>query len=244
MDALFGRLPGQKERHLATAGIIQRVRIISVFDSAAPVNLSTALVAEHPTSTLLVPRRTAALPYLQTHGERADVVFAVSASPTHDRCAAYYTTDDDARPGVPFQLDGTAFVHRYYCSIPGTIALHVTAAALTPLHEFQHAVSSYTNGSIIDLYVGNISPALNCKVGRPIPAVFGTYAGTTYNADPSRDGLGYDASWRSYHCELHDPAVPAVMDNYWRASPPELCENDRITRAFLADRIMAKLGRP
>jgi len=69
--------------------------------------------------------------------------------------------------------------------------------------------------------------------------------GIALAADPSRDGLGYEAGWQSYHCELNDPAFPAVMDDYWRAhdTVPEHCQHDLLTRMFLLDRVRAKLVR-
>jgi hypothetical protein len=130
--------------------------------------------------------------------------------------------------------------------IPGTVALHTTSSSLTPLHEFGHAASSYSNGSVTDLYVDS-PPALNNKRGRPIPGSFANYAGSALASDSARDGIGYPASWQSYHCELHDAALPAVMDDYWLASTgaggPEACQHDKITRAFLRDRILAKMSR-
>jgi hypothetical protein len=243
LDALFGRLAGQRETHLAASGLAGRIRMTSIFDPLATATLATALVAEHATSNLLIPRRTAALPFLARYGETADVVFSVSLSAEHDRCSSYYTTDDDSRAGVAFQLDGQPFSHRYYCVIPGTVALHATAYSLTPLHEFQHAVSSYTNGAITDLYVDS-QAALNCKVGRPIPLGFASYGGNGYSSDTMRDGLAYPPSWQSYHCELCDKSEPAVMDDYWQASAPELPQNDTITRQFIQDRIAAKMARP
>lgn len=105
-------------------------------------------------------------------------------------------------------------------------------------------MSSYNNGTIVDLYVD--SPAgLNKKAMRPIPSGFAVYDGIALASDPVRDGLGYPADWFTYHCELNDRAYPAVMDNFWLAHDyaPERCQHDRITRMFLLDRIRAKLRR-
>jgi hypothetical protein len=178
------------------------------------------------------------------YGLHADVAFAVSASPTHNRASAWFTSDDDSRGGVPFTLDGVSLSHRYYCLIPGTVALPADSKSITALHEFGHALSSYTNGGVTDLYV-NSNPALNVKQGRPIPIVFGQYNGANFLSDQTRDGLGYPPSWQSYHCELINPAIPAVMDDYWLAATgvPEQCEHDKITRQFLLDRLRAKTMR-
>jgi hypothetical protein len=40
-----------------------------------------------------------------------------------------------------------------------------------------------------------------------------------------------------------DPANPAVMDDYTRAGNALNCRHDAITRRFLVDRIVAKIGR-
>jgi hypothetical protein len=113
------------------------------------------------------------------------------------------------------------------------------------LHEFQHALGSYTNGQILDLYEPNES-GINKRQGRPIPAVFSTYDGLQHATDPVRDSVGYGVNWRSYHCALHAAGFPAVMDNYFRARNPPgplACENDTITRQFLIDRVRAEVAR-
>ncbi len=141
-------------------------------------------------------------------------------------------------------MNGVTRQHRHNNLIPGTVAIHATSRSLTALHEFGHALSSYTNGSVVDLYVDS-SAGLNNKRGRPIPPDFANYNGATMAADTVRDGLGYPAGWQSYHCELIDPTVPAIMDDYWLAGSgiPEHCQHDRITRAFLRDRLLAKINR-
>jgi hypothetical protein len=84
---------------------------------------------------------------------------------------------------------------------------------------------------------------LNCKIGRPIPGAFATYNGSSFNSDGLRDGLGYPASWNSYHCDLVNTAAPALMDNYPAAASPLDCRHDQITAAYLTDRLIAKIGR-
>ncbi len=243
--ALFGGLPGQAEPMLGDPAIAPHVRLVTVFASNLGVSAATSLVAEdgYGDGALLIARRRIFDPLLVPLGVVADVAFAVSRSVTHRRASAWYTTDDDTKPGVPFQLDGVTLYHRFARLIPGTVAIHYTAASLTALHEFQHAISSYSNGSITDLYVDS-DPAVNNKHGRPIPAQFGRYAGAAYRSDPARDSLGYPPNWRSYHAELVMPARPAIMDDYWEGKPhPVNCENDAITRRFILDRIHAKLRR-
>ena len=244
VQALFGTLPNQAERFLGDPAIAPKVRVVSLFVTGLEVADANSLVAQDSMSNMLVARRTAFTPFLARYGLAADVAYAISASDTHTRASAWYTTDDDGRGGVPFTLDGINLSHRFYSLIPGTIAQHSSSTSLTALHEFGHALSSYSNGMIVDLYVDS-GPGANNKRGRPIPGQFAVYNGTSFASDSTRDGLGYPAGWQSYHCGLIDPALPAVMDNYWLASGgvPNQCQHDEITRQFLLDRVRAKLGR-
>jgi hypothetical protein len=248
-DCLFAVVPGIKERLLNDPAIDPHVRMISVWDSAAAVSAANALVGLDGVSNTLIARRREMQAFVSRYtvgGEplAADIIYGVSNSESHNRASAWFTSDDDSRPGVPFSLDTIPLAHRYYNLIPGTIAIHQSARDLTALHEFQHAISSYTNGSVVDLYVDS-SPGLNCKNGRPIPSNFGSYRGISYLADSTRNSLGYPAGWSSYHCELINPSFPAVMDDYYSASTgnPLDCQNDQITRVFVLDRIKAKLAR-
>jgi hypothetical protein len=241
-SCLFGKLPGQVEAPLADPAIEPKVRVISIFAPGLQAEDKNALIANDSVSNQLIARRTAFSPFLARFGFQADVAYAVSQSTTHSRATAWFTSDDDARGGVPFTLDGAHLVHRFFHLVPGTIAIHTTATSLTALHEFQHALSSYSNGSIIDLYVDS-SPGVNCKRGRPIPPNFANYNGTLFSSDPVRDGLGYGLGWLSYHCALIDPGLPAVMDNYFLGSTRDACQNDEITRRFILDRLNAKLNR-
>lgn len=243
VQALFGTLTAQRERFLGDPSIASKVRVVSLYVPGLPAEDTTSLVAQDSVSNLLIARRTAFTPFLARFGLEADVAYAISLSESHTRASAWFTSDDDGRGGVAFSLDGVTRFHRFWNLIPGTVAQHANSGSLTALHEFGHALSSYSNGSVVDLYVDG--PAgLNNKRGRPIPPDFAVYDGTALAADPLRDGLGY-GGWQSYHCELNDPAFPAVMDNYWLAhgGVPEHCQHDRITRTFLLDRIRAKLAR-
>jgi hypothetical protein len=246
-SSLFGGLPGQREAVLRDPSIVHATRVVSLYDDAVPTDLVLALVAQDGSSNLLIARRSVFNGFLARYpgfNITADVVYAVSASPTHSRASAWFTSDDDGRAGMPFTLDGAAYFHRYYNRIPGTIAIPVTATSLTALHEFGHAISSYSNGMIVDLYVDS-GAGLNNKLGRPIPPDFCDYNATVYASDSIRDGLGYPSLWSSYHCGLIDPACPSVMDDYWRSSSGSVtCMHDQVTRQFILDRVMAKAGRP
>ncbi|PYS25025.1 MAG: hypothetical protein DMF72_02985 [Acidobacteria bacterium] len=242
--SLFGGLAGQAERLLGDLAIAPKVRVLSVFDPGVPSGDQNSLVAQDGVSNLLVPRRDNFKPFLAQHGVEADVAYAVSLSQSHTRASAWFTTDDDAGPGNNFTLDGKTFSHRHRNITPGTIAIHSSATSMTAVHEFGHALSSYSNGAVLDLYVDS-KLGLNNKRGRPIPASFATYDGVVMASDPIRDSLGYPVTWQSYHCELITPAFPALMDNYWMAPGgiPEHCQHDRITRQFLMDRVRAKISR-
>jgi hypothetical protein len=236
---LFGNLPHQAEKLLAPQDITPKVREVSLYVPGLPVADPNALVSE--SYDLIEPRRTLFAPFMRRYGLEADVAFAVSLA-SNDRASAYHTSDDDSRPGTPFLLDGVSYSHRHFNHIPGTVAIHATTHSLVALHEFSHALASYTNGKILDLYVDS-QEGVNVKRGRPIPKRFADYNGTILASDPDRDTLGYPAGWASYHCELHAPSYPAVMDNFWQASVPERCEHDTITRRFLQDRVRAKMSR-
>jgi len=243
VSALFALLPTQRERFIAHPSIGPKIRVISAFVSGLPAQQSNSLVAQDAVSTLLVARRTVFMPFLLGIGINvADVVYAVSMSETHRRASAWFTSDDDAKAGIGFTLDSGMFTHRFFNIVPGTVAIHSSTDTFTPLHEFGHALSSYSNGKVVDLYTDS-GPGINNKNGRPIPPHFDSYDGTALASDLTRDGLGYPPGWSSYHCELIDPAVPAVMDNYFAAGTPEACQHDTMTRQFLMDRLRAKISR-
>jgi hypothetical protein len=243
-QCLFGSLLGEAEQFLNDPSIAVKLRVVSLWVTGLVSNDANALVAEDAddVSHILVARRSRFVTFLSRFNLQADVAYAVSQSPTHKRASAWYTSDDDASGGVPFAIDGMAFVHRHRCLIPGTVAIHSTANSLTAIHEFGHAASSYTNGDVTDLYVDS-APALNCRNGRPIPSDFADYDGTVFSSDTARDSLGYPSGWISYHCKLIDLAHPSVMDNYPLGTPPEASQHDAITRKFLLERIRSKTMR-
>jgi hypothetical protein len=245
VNCIFGALPGQAERFLADPRLGPKIRVVSLRVTGLPPEDAHALVGEASNLEALAPRRTPMAAFVRRFDVDADVIFAISASTAFERAraSAYAATDDDAGPGVPFELDGVQMSHRHRSEIPGTIALHHTTRSLTPLHEFSHALGSFTNGEITDLYEDS-SPAVNCRTGRPIPGHFATLDGRAFASDMQRDGIGYPASWQSFHCELIDPGNPSVMDDYREAPNNVLdCQHDAITRRFLTDRLLAKVGR-
>jgi hypothetical protein len=242
---LFGLLPGQVDKVLGLSPHANEIRVVSMCIPTTTVSDATALVAEDALddSLILVARRDQAHAFVSAESLDPDILFLVSQSPTHTRASAFGTTDDDTRSGIAFTYDGWNLSQRYFHLIPGMSAVHATVGGMTPVHEFGHAFSSYTNGYVTDLYVDG-TPAFNRKVGRPIPAKFAAYDGTTYNSDAVRDGLGYPGGWQSYHPELIDPTRPAIMDNYWAAAGgPLKCQHDKLTRAYILDRVHAKATR-
>ena len=243
-QALFGLLPEQAEPFLSDPGIAPGVRLVSLFVSGLEADDVNSLVAEDGVSDLLIARRARFRPFLERYGLVADVAYAISQSESHTRPSAWPATDDDSGSGVAFTIDGATFHHRHRCIVPGTVAQHAASAPLTALHEFGHALSSYSNGLIVDLYEDS-PPAINNRHGRPIPEQFAVYDGIALASDRNRNGLGYPAGWRSFHCELNDASFPALMDNYWLAHDgiPEHCQHDVVTRRFLLDRVRAKLAR-
>lgn len=242
LDCILGRLPGQAEVFMGDPAIGPHIRVESIRETGLPATPNNALAGESPLGQLLAPRRDEAVAFVRRHEVEPDVVFVISSSTVYSRASAFGTTDDVTRAGTPFVLDGANNTHWHFAEIPGTAALHHTNRSLTPLHEFGHAASSYQSGFVDDLYVDGVKQ-LNRRVGRPIPAQFATYAGAAYLSDLGRGGLGYPPSWKSYHCQHMVPALPAAMDDYTAVANPLLCRHDEMTIAYMADRLIAKIGR-
>lgn len=245
VDSLFGRLPGQAEKLLSDSPDAASIKVWSVFVPGLPPEAGNALVADYliPGSSILAPRRDAVVDFLRRMDLDPDIVFVVSNSPTNRRAAAYGTTDDDSRGGVDFSYDGRTMSHRFFHLVPGMAAMHTTSSGLTAAHEFGHAFSSYSNGFVTDLYVSG-DEQFNRKTGRPIPAEFCRYNAMAFASDPLRNGLGYPGDWTSYHPELADPANPSVMDNFWWGQDNGMaCRHDKLTKAYILDRIAAKVSR-
>lgn len=240
---LFGGLPGQAEQLLNDASVAGKIRVVSAyFNPEDEPNDADSLVGQSSPDDLLEPRKSNFVPFLNRFGLRADIVYAISASTTHMRATSLFTSDDQNSTGVPFNIDGVQRFHRQRCLIPGTVALHASAASVTPLHEFGHALSSDENGVILDLYVDS-AVAINNKRGRPIPHSFASYDGVALSSDLQRDSLGYPSTWQSFHCELIDATRVALMDDYWQSKPPEASRFDAVTRKFLLDRLRCKIAR-
>ena len=178
--ALFGNLPGQTEKFLAP--FRSQIRIVTIFDPAAATSWPNSLVAE-ASGQYLVPlwqRIPAFVNGYQVGGKplAADVVIAVTSSPRFTLSGSWPTMDDAGAGGNPFTMDGAQHVHRNRNTMPGMTALHSDASAITALHEFSHAASSWENGYVFDLYndfaAGTVLLLNKRWSSRPIPGNFRT----------------------------------------------------------------------
>jgi hypothetical protein len=245
IDCLFGNLPNQAEKFLADPAIEPHIKVVSIFDDTIQTKSASNSLIVEKSDDIVEPRRGIFIAFLKNYGIQGDIIFAVTASETAHRSSAWYASDDDNVPGQLFTLDGVTYSHVYQSRIPGTIALHSSARSITALHEFSHALSSFSNGMVVDLYTNN-APAVNSKFGIvPNPPVFGEYNTQNYSADLSRKPQGY-GSLGCFYSGLHGAAYPALMDDFWLepSGVYELCEHDTITRSFLRDRVLAKINRP
>jgi hypothetical protein len=227
------------------------MRLVTVHDAAVLPADASALAHEWPNTNLMETRRVRLNGFLAPYTGRADIVFVVHGSTTHDRATAWFTTDDPSQPSTNYTYDGVARTHGAYPSIPGSAAvpLNMDQTGLTPLHEFGHAAADFNNGRVIDLYVDGLSGFSVNKKARalstdPIPANFADYDGTQFASDQNRDSIGY-GSFTSFHPALIDPNNPNLMDNYWLApgGDPQVCRLDQLTFEWLTDRLRAKLDR-
>ena len=258
---LFGEEPGQAEMLLADSPHSQKIKFWSMYVSGLAVNAASSLVGEHPLgiADTLAPRRDAVVSMLAYLGMNPDIVFLVSESQCANRASSFPATDDDTRGGIAATYDGLKISHRFYHNFPGMVAIHVDNSKMTPAHEFGHAFSSFSNGHMVDLnsddsilkpkrrwpIPGNFP--FNRKNGRPIPKEFANYAGRVHLSAHNRyDSLGYEETGlkTSYHSELPDSTEePALMDDFNLSTQPELCLHDKITKAYIMDRIAAKVSR-
>ena len=173
-------------------GIDSHVQFVTVFDSTRSVTDGSALVQED-TLNMVSPRRDLLKSLMGAYLVSADVSFAITGSATHTRSSAFGTTDDPNKPGVSYTYDGGTRRHGHFASIPGTVALSVTAGRITPLHEFGHAASDWDNGLIDDLYVdallsvSDVNKKARARSTDSVPAAFANYNGTAFNSDADRD---------------------------------------------------------
>lgn len=249
---VFRNLFAAQEDLLRQNNFHVRTKISVLFDPTLPATAANALTHEVVSSTVMEVRRAALQPFLLGQGLRADIVLVVHGSTAYTRSSAWFTTDR-AAPSTTFVYDGVTRSHGHFADIPGCAALAVSMPTngLTVLHEFGHAASDFNNGKVFDLYNDSgaigayffINKKFRALAGTAIPAAFATLDGSGYPADPTRDGLAYPPTWRSYHPEEIDPTRPNVMDNYWAAANPQLCRFDKLSYRWLVERLRAKLTR-
>lgn len=230
--------------------IDRMIRFVTVFDTTRPADDANSLAHEIDPN-LMETRRDRLNAFLNRYRVKADVVFVIHGSTTHDRATAWFTTDDSSRAGTNFTYDGGNEVHGHFAQIPGSAAVPITmdTTGLTPIHEFGHAASDFNNGKVVDLYndgsrtgllINKKFRALNTA---PVPVNFATFNGTNYQSDQNRDGLGYPAAWTSYHSRLRVLANPNLMDNYWLAGVPQNCRLDNLTYDWFTERLRSKIFR-
>jgi hypothetical protein len=238
------------ENLLKQNGLDRHMRFVTIFDNTVAANGDNAL-AHELSPNLMETRRNRLNTFVGRYSEKADMVFVIHGSTTHDRATAWFTTDDNSKAGTAFIYDGVNRTHRHFPSIPGSCAvpLNMNQTGLTPLHEFGHAGSDFNNGRVADLYHDGapggftVNKKIRANSTDPIPVNFATYDGTTYRSDQGRDNIGYPNTWRTYHPELIDQTRPNLMDNYWLAANPQNCRLDRLTYEWFSDRLRAKIFR-
>lgn len=248
----FDNLFLMAEEMLRHNDIDARMRLVSVFDSTRPADAANSLAHEIPSSNLMETRRAVLVAFLARYGLVADIVLVIHGSLTHTRASAWPTTDASTLGSTAYNFDGVVRRHGHFPRIPGSavIPVSVDTTGMTVLHEFGHAASDFRNGKVTDLYADAgdgtgflVNKKFRVAAGDPVPQHFADYEGTAFDADPTRDGLGYPANWRSYHPELIDDTRPNLMDNYWEADDPQLCRLDHLTFNWFRDRLDAKLAR-
>lgn len=263
VDSLCGSIAGQAQPGLLTAANIAATRFLEILpmSAAGPAPIctgQTAFVGLHSSSRLLIARRRVIAAYLRGLGLTVDVAYAVTGgSSLHTRASAWPADDDLAKPTTPFQITSPAtgltqqLVHAHWVDRPGTVAIHHTATSLTAVHEFGHAMGSFQNGQVLDLYVDTFHPlGVNKRTPRvppPAPPVFAGYGlapppTRTFRSDQTRTPIGYPPNWATYH-PGKPGAQPASMDNYHHGTPPMSCVHDHLTEAFLLDRLAARMSR-
>ncbi len=247
----FRNLFGVAEDLLTRGNFDARLRIVSVVDPTRPADAANSLAAEYDVDGMMT-RRAVLAPFLNTFGLVADIVFVIYGSSTRPRASAWATSDDPTLASTTFDYDGVSRRHGHYPRVPGSAAIpfYVSRGGMTVIHEYAHAASGFDNGFVFDLYHdGNggytflINKKFRARAGDPVPSAFATYNRTSFASDPTRDALGYEPGWRSYHSELMDAVRPNLMDDFTKSSNQQLCKLDRLTYAWLCDRLDAKLNR-
>jgi hypothetical protein len=183
-----------------------------------------------------------------------DVVYVVTASQTHTRSSARYTFDDEKYPGRSFSLNFGAeqweLRHDPFAKIPGMVAYSAWDDRLkTPIHEFAHAMSSTTNGAILDEYYDELPDmllnvhAINkhfWQPGPPFPERYAEYALKDGKSIKIRSDRGRHAptDWKTYVPGRESLPIPCTMD-----FSDDRFEFDLLIKQYMRDRLEAKTRR-
>lgn len=228
-------------RVIAAEGILDLA-----FLTCIPVNRPKVALVEEAAPNIARPLQAAISNYFSGLRINCDVCLFVHGSLNHTRASAIFTQDDLTGAKDSFKYDGRRYNFGHKTKVPGVATLSYYSFDLshTPLHELGHAASERDNGQLIDLYHDRTSASglvINKKRGRPIPMWFARYNSNEFAADHSRDHVGYDSGWASFHPEPVAHDLPNLMDDYWLAqTDPINCRFDQLTRAWLLDRFRAK----
>ncbi|MCU0644016.1 MAG: hypothetical protein MUC94_07110 [bacterium] len=157
--------------------ILTRIRFVTVFTAenkaSGKPEFDNALCEEilSEPANIIYPRQKQLNAYVKeclTHEKMSDcvdIIFAISGSENHTRSSAAFTAEDksgDPEKGdVRFRLKTNSMSRKGYhkCKVdekglPGAIALSAWDDRLkTPVHELAHAISSESNGVIVDEYL-------------------------------------------------------------------------------------------
>jgi hypothetical protein len=240
------------ESLLRTDNMDRLMRFTTIFDRTRSADSNTAVVQEF-NPDILGPQRALMNRFVSPYGERADVVYCISADTTHTRASAWFGDDELSATAPTYTHDGTTRRNGFYSLTPGSVALSTSmdTSGLTALHEFGHAGSDFTNGQVWDLYVDGtgsgfvVNKKMRAMTTDPVPTNFAVVDATTYASDAGRDGLTYPSDWFSYHPTLQVTNRPNLMDNYWMAGSNVLqCRLDGLTFDWYRRRLRAKVGRP
>jgi hypothetical protein len=193
--------------------------------------------------------------YDQANGRcKIDVVYVVTASKTHTRSSSRYTFDDEKYPGRGFSLNFGAeqweLRHDPFAKIPGMVAYSAWDDRLkTPIHEFAHAMSSTTNGAILDEYYDELPDmllnvhAINkhfWQTGPPFPEQYAEYAlkdgeSIKIRTDRSRHT---PSDWKTCVPGRESLPIPCTMD-----FSGEQFDFDLLIKQYMRDRLKAKTRR-
>lgn len=183
-----------------------------------------------------------------------DVVFVVTASFSHTRSSALFTIDKEDMPGKKFTLkyaDGRHFErhHLPFAEEPGLIAYSAWDNRIkTPLHEFAHAMSSYTHGTIHDEYYDDIPEELQDAAlinkhpirDHEMPEIFAWYGLEGAEPKPFRSDLSVvkPTDWSVTVPARVDLRLPCTMD-----ISDDLHRFDMLIEQFMFDRLTFKSQR-